>query len=89
MANGSSEEYVFRGIFRDFDTNSSGALTFDEFNFLLVKLAIQVDRKFALALFKRFDTNDNGVIDFEEFASWVIYDAYKWRLTVFLFLFIS
>ena len=84
MANGSSEEYVFRGIFRDFDTNSSGALTFEEFNFLLVKLAIQVDRKFALALFKRFDTNDNGVIDFEEFAAWVIYDPYKWKFNCFL-----
>ena len=77
MANGTNEEYVLRGIFKDFDINKSGTLTFEEFNLLLVKLAIQVDRKYSLALFKRFDTNDNGVIDFEEFVSWVIFDAYK------------
>jgi Ca2+-binding EF-hand superfamily protein len=77
MANGSNEEYVLRGIFKDFDINKSGNLTYEEFNLLLVKLAILVDRKFSLALFKRFDTNDNGVIDFEEFVSWVIFDPYK------------
>ena len=77
MANGTSEEYVLIGIFKDFDLNKSGALTFEEFNIMLIKLAIQVDRKYALALFKRFDTNDNGSIDFEEFSNWIIYDAYK------------
>jgi Ca2+-binding EF-hand superfamily protein len=77
MANGTSEEYVLRGIFKDFDINKSGSLTIDEFNLMLIKLAIQVDRKYATALFKRFDTNDNGSIDFDEFSSWIIYDAYK------------
>ena len=66
-----------RNIFKEFDINKSGALTIDEFNLLLVKLAIQVDRKYVLALFKRFDTNNNGVIDFDEFLSWTIFDAYK------------
>jgi len=77
MANGTSEEYVLRGIFKDFDINKSGALTVDEFNLMLIKLAIQVDRKYAQALFNRFDANGNGSIDFEEFASWIIYDSYK------------
>jgi Ca2+-binding EF-hand superfamily protein len=77
MANGTSEEYVLRGIFKDFDINKSGALTVDEFNLMLIKLAIQVDRKYAQALFNRFDTNGNGSIDFEEFASWIIYDSYN------------
>lgn len=40
MANGTSEEYVLRGIFKDFDINKSGALTIDEFNLMLIKLAI-------------------------------------------------
>lgn len=77
MANGSSEEYVLRCIFKDFDINKNGSLTIEEFNLLLIKLAINVDRKYAMALFKRFDTNDNGSIDFEEFSSWIIYDSYK------------
>jgi hypothetical protein len=40
MANGSSEEYVLRGIFKDFDQNKSGSLSLEEFNLLLIKLAI-------------------------------------------------
>jgi Ca2+-binding EF-hand superfamily protein len=77
MANGTSEEFVLRGIFKDFDLNQSGGLNIDEFQHMLEKVGIQVDRKYGVALFKRFDTNDNGTIDFEEFSSWIIYDAYK------------
>jgi hypothetical protein len=40
MANGTSEEFVLRGIFKDFDINKSGSLTPDEFNLMLIKLAI-------------------------------------------------
>ncbi len=77
MANESSEEFVLRNIFKDFDLDASGSLTINEFSGIFHKLAIACDRKYVSALFKKFDTNGNGVIEFEEFANWMIYDAYK------------
>lgn len=77
MANSSSEEFVLRNIFRDFDIDASGGLTPNEFSGIFHKLAISCDRKYISAIFKKFDTNGNGVIEFEEFANWMIYDAYK------------
>jgi len=38
FANQSSEEYVLRGIFKEFDTNKSGSLTIDELTSMLAKL---------------------------------------------------
>lgn len=77
MANDSSEEFVLRNIFKDFDLDASGSLTINEFSSIFHKLAIACERKYVSALFKKFDTNGNGVIEFEEFANWMIYDAYK------------
>jgi Ca2+-binding EF-hand superfamily protein len=77
MANESSEEFVLRNIFKDFDLDRSGNLTMTEFGGIFHKLAIQCEPKYVKAIFRKFDTNKNGLIEFEEFANWMIYDAYK------------
>jgi Ca2+-binding EF-hand superfamily protein len=77
MANESSEEFVLRNIFKDFDLDRSNNLTVNEFAGIFHKLAIQCEPKYVKAIFKKFDTNRNGLIEFEEFANWMIYDAYK------------
>ena len=77
FARGSTEEYVLRDLFKQFDTNRSGNLTIDELTFMLEKLQIACERKFVQALFKRFDTNKNGVIEFEEFVDYIIKNPYK------------
>ena len=73
----SSEEFVLRQIFREFDVNNSGDLTIDELQGMLAKLGISADRKYMQGLFRKFDANDNGVIEFEEFCSFLINDPYK------------
>jgi Ca2+-binding EF-hand superfamily protein len=77
ITNNSLEEFVLRGIFKDFDTNKSGSLTLDELIAMLNKLQLSVDRKYAIALFKHFDANKNGVIEFDEFCHYLINDPYK------------
>jgi Ca2+-binding EF-hand superfamily protein len=77
FANGSLEEFVLRNLFKEFDTNKSGALSMDEFMGMLRKLQISVDQKYGAALFKKFDDNNNHLIEFDEFCNWVIYDPYK------------
>ena len=77
MANESSEEFVLRNIFKDFDLDQSGSLTINEFSSIFHKLAISCDRKYISAVFKKFDSNGNGLIEFDEFANWMIYNAYK------------
>ena len=77
FANQSTEEYVLRALFKQFDTNNSGDLTIDELTFMLMKLQIACDRKYVNALFQRFDENKNGVIEFEEFVDFVIRNPYK------------
>jgi len=37
-SNNSQDEYVLRGIFKDFDSNSNGTLTIDELTCMLSKL---------------------------------------------------
>jgi hypothetical protein len=38
ISNNSSDEFILRGIFKDFDTNKSGTITIDELGALLAKL---------------------------------------------------
>jgi Ca2+-binding EF-hand superfamily protein len=38
ISNSSQEEFVLRKIFKDFDTNNSGAITIDELGAMLAKL---------------------------------------------------
>ena len=77
FANQQSDEYVLRGIFKDFDHNKSGTLTLDELTAMLAKLQISCDRKYVSALLKKFDVNKNGVIEFEEFCDYIITNPYK------------
>ena len=51
----STDEYVLRQLFKDFDTNKSGTLTIDELIAMLAKLQIACERKHVSALFKKFD----------------------------------
>ena len=64
-------------MFKDFDLNSSGALTIDEMAGMLAKLGISVERKFIEALMRELDTNRTGMLEFEEFTTFLIYDPYK------------
>lgn len=72
ITNKSTDEYVLRGIFKDYDVNSNGVLTIDELTEMVAKLQISAERKFMTALLKKFDTNGNGVIEFEEFCDFLI-----------------
>lgn len=42
----SQDEYVLRGVFKEFDTNNSGTLTADELTNMFARLQISVDRKY-------------------------------------------
>jgi hypothetical protein len=46
FSNNSQDEYVLRGVFKEFDTNNSGTLTADELTNMFAKLQISVDRKY-------------------------------------------
>lgn len=76
FSQGSSDEYVLRGIFRTFDLNNNGVLTSDELAAMLVKLQMSVDRRFLNVLLQKFDRNGDGVIDFDEFCEYIIKDPY-------------
>jgi len=77
ISKSSSEEFVLRQIFKDFDLNQSGTITIDEMWAMLAKLQISVDRKYIDALMKELDKNNSGMLEFEEFATFLIYDPYK------------
>ena len=77
FSNKSSDEYVLRHIFKDFDTNGTGHITVDELTNMMSKLQISVDRKYMTALLKKFDPKGQGYIEFEEFSSFLIEDPYK------------
>jgi Ca2+-binding EF-hand superfamily protein len=51
---------MLRKIFKDFDTNGSGAITLDELTAMLAKLGISVERKFVNGLMKALDENKTG-----------------------------
>ena len=54
-ANNTTEEFLLRKIFRDFDTNESGDLTVDELWAMMAKLEISCERKYLLGVFKQVD----------------------------------
>jgi Ca2+-binding EF-hand superfamily protein len=72
----SSDEYVLRKIFKDFDLNKNGVLTIDELEAMLARLQISVERKYLTALFRKFDLNQSGTIEFEEFCAYVVHSTY-------------
>lgn len=77
LSNRSTEEFVLRKMFKDFDLNNSGSLTIDELAGMMAKLGISVERKYISAMIKELDTNKTGMLEFEEFATFLIYDPYK------------
>lgn len=77
FSNNSQDEYVLRGVFKEFDANNSGTLTADELTNMFAKLQISVDRKYIQALLRNFDKNGNGVIEFEEFCEFIIQSSFK------------
>lgn len=77
MSNQSTEEFVLRKIFADFDLNSSGTITIDELAAMIAGLKLSCERKYLYGIFKVLDTNNNGSIEFEEFLNYVVYNPYK------------
>ena len=76
-ANNTTEEYLLRKIFRDFDTNESGDLTIDELWAMMAKVEICCERKYLNGVFRKIDADNSGTIEFEEFANFMINDPYK------------
>jgi Ca2+-binding EF-hand superfamily protein len=60
ISNNNQEEFVLRKIFKDFDTNGSGAITEDELMGMLAKLGISVERKYVSGILKELDQNKTG-----------------------------
>jgi len=71
-----SEEFVLRNIFREFDTDKSGALSINELRNIMHKINLACDDRYLVALLETFDTNKNGVIEFEEFQRVIVGDTY-------------
>ena len=77
MSNESTEEFVLRKIFANFDSNDSGTITIDELAAMIASLKLSCERKFLFGIFKVIDTNNSGGIEFEEFCRYIINDPYK------------
>ena len=73
----SSDEYILRNVFRQFDVNKNGTLCCDELAAMLVKLQLAVPKRHLEALLRKFDRNGNGVVEFEEFVAYLTCDPYK------------
>ena len=71
-----SEEYVLRNIFREFDTDNSGALSLNELRGIMHEINLACDDKFLEALLRRVDSNHNRVVEFEEFQRFLVGDIY-------------
>lgn len=56
-------------IFRHFDTDKSGWISFDEFNAALVRLNFVGVQKEVASLFDRYDADGSGVLSYNEFSS--------------------
>lgn len=76
MTHRSTEEFLLRQLFKEFDINKSGFLTLDELHAMLIKLEIPVQKRYLNALFQKFDNNRSGLIEFSEFVHYVINDPY-------------
>ena len=62
-----TEEYILRELFRDMDTDKSGALSINELRSMMCKINLTVDDRYLTAILNCMDTNKNGVVEFEEF----------------------
>lgn len=77
MFNNSTEEFVLRKIFANFDSNDSGTITIDELAAMIANLKLSCERKFLYGIFKLIDTNNSGGIEFEEFLNYLVNDPYN------------
>lgn len=76
MTHRTTEEFLLRKLFKEFDINKSGFLSLDELHAMLVKLEIPINKRYLQALFNKFDRNNSGTIEFEEFVSFILNDPY-------------
>jgi Ca2+-binding EF-hand superfamily protein len=63
-ANNTTEEFLLRKIFKEFDRNESGDLTVDELWAMFAKLEISCERKYLMGVFKKIDADNSGTIEF-------------------------
>ena len=77
MSNQSTEEFVLRKIFSDFDLNNSETITIDELAAMIAGLKLSCERKYLYGIFKILDSNNNGCIEFEEFLNYVVNNPYN------------
>lgn len=76
MTHKTTEEFLLRKLFKEFDINKSGYLSLDELHSLLIKLEIPINNRYLHALFVKFDKNKSGTIEFEEFVTFILNDPY-------------
>lgn len=72
QSNNSTEEFVIRKMFNDFDKNESGYITIDELTAMAAKLKLSIDRKFMYGIFKVIDVDNSGGIEMEEFINFLV-----------------
>eukprot|EP00928_Gymnodinium_smaydae_P070950 TRINITY_DN54674_c0_g1_i1.p1 TRINITY_DN54674_c0_g1~~TRINITY_DN54674_c0_g1_i1.p1 ORF type:complete len:238 (-),score=51.39 TRINITY_DN54674_c0_g1_i1:99-812(-) len=60
--------------FRNWDKDSSGSISVEEFEAVLKKVGMNVSTKDVRKLFKAADTNSDGVVDHQEFTAWILRD---------------
>ena len=72
-----TEEYILRELFRELDTDRSGALSISELRVIMQKINLTVDDRYLTAILNCMDTNKHGVVEFEEFQKFVTTDPYQ------------
>lgn len=71
-----SQRVRLEEIFREFDVDQSGKLSYDEFSHALAQLRIQppLTQGQTQFLLNQFDTNGDGEVSFAEFTGWIVHD---------------
>lgn len=64
-------------IFKTFDNNGDGMISFEEFKKAMEQTGIRFPEKVIKQLFKRFDTNESGSVSYMEFLSAIWSDTQK------------
>jgi len=68
---------LVRDIFRKFDRDHNGVMTFEEFDDTLRKFSFRLQEQEVMALFRHFDKSGNGQVSYNEFCDTVLEKDYS------------
>mmetsp|Transcript_51395 Transcript_51395/g.135560 ORF Transcript_51395/g.135560 Transcript_51395/m.135560 type:complete len:755 (-) Transcript_51395:188-2452(-) len=71
---------LVRDIFRKFDRDHSGVITFEEMDEILKKFGFQLSREEVMALFRHFDSAHDGQVSYNEFCDTLLDEDYSTRM---------